>query len=48
MLQYGTLVVLGLAAALTIAVSLVYGTRSVETSSQTFSGETAIIQVTGR
>jgi uncharacterized membrane protein YoaK (UPF0700 family) len=47
LLQYGTLAVLGLAAALTVAVAFVYGTRAVRTSSQTFRGETAIIQVTG-
>jgi hypothetical protein len=47
LLQYGTLAVLGLAAALTIAVAFAYGTRSVRASSQRFSGETAIIQVTG-
>jgi uncharacterized membrane protein YoaK (UPF0700 family) len=47
LLQYGVVAVLGLAAALTIAVSFVYGTRSVRTSSQTFRGETAIIQVRG-
>jgi len=44
LLQYGTLAVLGLGAALTIAVALVHGERGVRTAAQSFSGETAIIQ----
>ena len=47
LLPYGTVAVLGLAAALTFAVSVVYGARAVRTTAQTFRGETAIIQVTG-
>lgn len=47
LLQYGTLAVLSLAAVLTLAISLIYGERRVRTTTQTFSGETAIIQVTG-
>jgi uncharacterized membrane protein YoaK (UPF0700 family) len=47
LIDYGTLAVLALAAALTIAVSLIYGARGARTTEQSFSGETAIIQVTG-
>ncbi len=44
LIEHGTLAVLGLAAALTMAMSLVYRTRSVRTPAQAFSGETAIVQ----
>ena len=47
LVPYGVLAVLGLAAALTIAVSLVYGAPGVRRTAQTFSGESAIIEVTG-
>jgi uncharacterized membrane protein YoaK (UPF0700 family) len=47
LIQYGTFPVLGLAAALTIAIAFVYGARAVRSSAQTFSGEAAIIQSTG-
>jgi uncharacterized membrane protein YoaK (UPF0700 family) len=46
LLPYGTFSVLGVGAALTVGISLLYGGRGVRTTAQTFSGETAIIQVT--
>ncbi len=47
LIQYGILVVLGLGAALTLAISIQYSARGALPTAQTFSGETAIIQVTG-